>query len=425
MNKLSYKLATAASTAALLLGSFGPSAFGTTTFTINGNGADSTNKVEWESSNQTFVTQSNTANISNSVHANASTGKNDTNRNTGGDNKIDTGDATSNASVTNMANANMAKVDNCCLKDATVKITGNGANSDNTIDLDVNSENTKGTVVTQTNEAWVSNWVDSDAKTGKNDANRNTGGNNSIETGNATSGATVVNKLNANWAQIGSGNGGGTLDVEISGNGADSTNLVELELSNEVFLTQSNTANVNNYVDADASTGGNDANRNTGGENTIDTGNAHATASVANLANFNGADLSSCDCILDLKVKVAGNGEGSDNNVDGTLTSGLLAVQSNDFNCGESREWILDQHSGDCAGVDANAKTGGNDSNRNTGDPGEDGSITTGNATTDVTVETTANANVLGDVNFDFPDLDLGMDLNALIVFLMAHISHG
>ena len=75
--------------------------------------------------------------------------------------------------------------------------------------------------------------------------------------------------------------------IVISGNGADSTNKVKVKSTQKVTVRQSNKAKVSNFVFAGASTGNNDANNNTGGNVTITTGDASASASVKNTFNSN------------------------------------------------------------------------------------------------------------------------------------------
>jgi len=70
--------------------------------------------------------------------------------------------------------------------------------------------------------------------------------------------------------------------------------------------------------------------------------------------------------------------------------------------------------------VDVDLDTGANDANDNTQD-GEP-EITTGDASGDVMVETTANSNVVGDADFDFdfpelPDFD-GSSASLLLLLL-------
>ncbi len=411
MNKFYYKIATAISTASLLAGSIVPGVYGATTVTITGNGSDSDNTANVAVDQTTYVSQGNEANVQNTVYADANTGGNKANDNTGGDVSIETGDATSNVTIENSLNSNVAEVNPCCPGDTTLKISGNGSDSDNEINADITTE----TLVEQGNEANVNNWVDAYAGTGKNKANDNTGGDVSIETGDADIDVEISNSLNANSATIGGG-GSSDIDIEISGNGSDSDNDVNFALDVLTWLTQGNSANVQNTVYADAKTGKNKANDNTGGDVSIETGDADVNVDVSNLANFNSADLDSCECITDVEVKISGNGSDSDNEVNLELEKILGVEQGNEFDCKNGVDA--------CAEVYADADTGGNKANDNTGDVDDPG-IQTGDASVDVTVDNTANANVLGNADlpdFDFPDLG-DLDVNGLILLLLAIFS--
>src|SRR3972149_826803 len=104
------KIATAITTGALLLNSLTPLAFADTTIELSGNGDNSNNNALVSVSSSTTVVQSNTATIVNTVYSDANTGKNDANSNTGGDVKIDTGNATSKVDLSTKANVNKADV---------------------------------------------------------------------------------------------------------------------------------------------------------------------------------------------------------------------------------------------------------------------------------------------------------------------------
>lgn len=82
--------------------------------------------------------------------------------------------------------------------------------------------------------------------------------------------------------------------IEISGNGAGSDNWATVGQSNTTTVNQSNTANVNNTVNADAKTGGNDANFNTGGQVGISTGDATVKSNIQNSLNSNAASVDCC-----------------------------------------------------------------------------------------------------------------------------------
>ena len=411
MNKLLYKAATGIATASLLAQALTPLAFADTTVEISGNGADSDNTATVVQVNETGVFQENNAEIRNDVSVSTNSGGNDANNNTGGDVSIDTGNATSNTTISNTANANVADVSGCCPGDIDVKISGNGFNSDNDAKVKVKSE----TLVVQENNASVANFVTAKLNTGKNDANNNTGGDVSIDTGNAEANVTLSTKVNKNVAKVG-GNNGGELNVEISGNGADSDNDAKVKVKSETGIFQLNNAEILNDVWVKANSGKNDANNNTGGDVSIDTGNAEVDVEVNNLANFNWADVDACGCILDLTVKIKNNGFNSDNDAKVILISKKLVTQENNFDCKETRDA--------CADVWVKSNTGKNDANNNT--DGGDPSIDTGNAGADVEVNNTANKNVVGSLGLDgidLPDLDLPEGFSGLLLLLIGLFS--
>ena len=393
---LKRKIATGIATGALLANALMPMAFATesgTNLTISGNGSGSDNLVEVELENETTVNQTNNATFNNSINGDASTGGNDANDNTGGDVEIDTGDADVTATVNNSANQNWASVDCCVSNDVEVKISGNGSDSDNTVKLKAEDDDNK-IKIDQYNNAYFNNNVNADAKTGYNDANDNTGGDVEIDTGNASVTVSVSNWANANSARVGDGGNGGSLSLWILDNGSDSRNLIDVELENEVDVDQDNHATFDNDIYADAKTGKNDANDNTGGNVEIDTGDATVDVTVDNMANFNWADLN-CGCLLDdLTAKIAGNGSDSDNTIDVELESDQEVDQDNRASFDND--------------VDADAKTGKNDAEDNTGENGGDPSIDTGDA--DVTVEAfnDANLNGVGGDEPEWPELNFG-----------------
>jgi len=434
MTKLQKKFATAIATGALLLNTALP-AFADVTLEITGNGSDSYNKADVDVNQTTVVEQSNTANISNNVTANADTGKNDANRNTGGSVSIDTGDASTTVGITNEVNSNVAEVQ-CCEGDVDVLISGNGDNSTNKAYVDVNQDQGSGTFVGQSNYAKIDNDVDADSNTGKNDANRNTGGDVSITTGVAEVLVGVSNQANANWAKISGNDGGATLSLRILDNGADTYNKIDLDYNRAVVLDQSNYAKIDNDVDADSNTGKNDANRNTGGTVSIDTGDASVEVGIDNEINFNWADVD-CGCLLDVLAKIAGNGDDSKNKIYADLEDFLGVYQDNSCKrhpFGDNLDLFGGRrhHDKPCLenDVDADADTGKNDVNRNTGDPGVDPSVETGNADTEVLIENSGNSNVFGEGTPDpelpdWPDwlgggfsVNITLDLSALLALL-------
>ncbi len=362
---------------------------------VSGNGADSSNTTNVAATNNTVVSQNNNATVNNNIKANSSTGGNDANKNTGGAVSVDTGNAKTLVSVTNAANTNAAHVENCnCDTDATVKISGNGADSTNNTSLNLGGN----TVVAQGNESSIKNNIDASSKTGYNEANRNTGGDVEIFTGNALTQVEANTAANSNMAHVGgSGNGnGGGASLWITGNGVDTHNTIALNLGNDVLLQQYNDSYINNDVDASSKTGDNEANKNTGGNVGIDTGNAGTGVSIDNAANFNWADVD-CDCITGVNAKISGNGFDSTNKIKAELGNDLNVFQDN--GCGQNEVSFFFWNWNKCGtnnNVDAYSGTGGNDADTNTGTPDDDPSVFTGSSETLVGVENSGNSNIYG-----------------------------
>lgn len=378
------KLTTAIATGAVLLNALAPLALASTTLTITGNGSDSESKVNVSTNTTTVVTQSNKADVTNNVTANQTTGNNSANDNTGGDVTVNTGAATSNVTVDNKLNSNNAQVDNCnCNSNTTVNVSGNGSESENTVNLN----NGGSTQLVQDNNADVNNNVNTTQNTGSNDADRNTGGDTTVMTGNAKSDVTVNTTANANIASVGgNGGNGGSTNIIIAGNGSDSENSVKLSNDPSTYITQANDAEVNNNVKTNQTTGNNDANDNEGGDVTIDTGNSNSTVGIDNMVNFNAADVDNCGCFSDLTAKIAGNGTDSENEIGAVLGGDLMVYQGGRDGGNDAELKNI---------VDPKSNTGYNDSNRNSGPVGIDPvSNFTGNSSSDVSVNNTANSNV-------------------------------
>ena len=406
MNKYQKAVTAAVTAGTLLLQSFMP--IFAATIIISGNGTDSDNTADVELNHSVSVTQSNYADVKNDVDASATTGKNEAEGNTGGDVSIETGSADTTVNVSNDLNKNVANVDCCGATDFEVEISGNGKDSDNKVDLDYN-EKTSAVTVSQENYADVENDIDATSSTGKNEAEDNTGGNVSIETGAATTEVTVGTAANVNSARVGGGSSqGGSVSALIMGNGKDSDNKIDLDLLSWVELDQANYADVDNDIDAAAYTGKNEAEDNTGGEVSIETGKADVTVEVDNSVNFNFADAD-CGCLLeDLLVKIFGNGVDSENEIEAEIGSGLSVDQSN---CGSE-----EKKSEDCEldnDVDAFAGTGLNEAEDNTGEPGDDPSIETGAAASTVELGNSGNTNVYGaSDDWELPGFDFNLNFS-------------
>lgn len=183
---------------------------------ITGNGSDSDNSIDLDLDNSVTLVQENRADFRNDVDADADSGNNDANDNTNGDVAIETGDATTEVMVDNMANFNWANVD-CCLFDILAKISGNGSDSDNDIDADFTNTLDVFQGGQRGNDARFRNDIDADSDTGYNDAEDNTGAvenDPSVTTGNAESTTEVSNSANLNVFGQGAGDDFETPDFD-------------------------------------------------------------------------------------------------------------------------------------------------------------------------------------------------------------------
>lgn len=368
--------------------------------TITGNGSSSDNTISVEKSNDTTVVQSNTAVVNNTVSSNATTGGNRANDNTNGDVMIRTGNATTATTIENNLNSNVAQVDCCEESDLDVLISGNGSHSDNEVEVGGGRHHSSDeTQIFQNNAAAVTNSVNTDAKTGGNDAKRNTGGDVTVRTGDATATVEVSTTANANVAQVGGGNGeSGEVSARIVGNGSYSDNDIDLEFDRDTTIVQDNLATVLNGVYANAKTGYNDANDNTGGEVVILTGDADAEVVIDNLVNFNSADID-CGCLFDLDAKISENGYNTDNKIKADFDGDREVYQGGEE--GNGNVALLTN------GVEADAKTGVNESDYNTGESGDDPFIWTGDAWSSTEVANAGNVNVYGGMaDWEWPDFE-------------------
>ncbi len=304
------------------------------------NGSGSVNVVDLNLLSNDVTFQNNDATVANSMVLDANSGENTASRNTGGDSNIVTGDANVAANSLTFVNNNIAGNviygvvnifgdlvgdilmpagfggNSCCGQDVIAKNAGNGDGSTNIINYD----STVADNYVQFNELALDNLLYLDANTGGNQTTRNTSGDNSITTGDASATAQVVNIANNNlvggdwWLVIvneagnwigkifGSPSGSwfgaseglainsspaGELSVMNSGNGSDSTNVINVNQEQSNNVTQINSANIVNDMKLSANTGGNDASRNTGGSSDIATGDANIIANIVNFANNN------------------------------------------------------------------------------------------------------------------------------------------
>jgi len=166
--------------------------------------------------------------------------------------------------------------------------------------------------------------------------------------------------------------------VEVSNNGAGSTNTTNLTENRTVTVVQSNTATVVNTINANATSGGNNLNDNTGGNIGVNTGSATVNVQTNTLVNANVAKTDCQICPTCTSVEISGNGSESVSTANLITNSEVMTFQ-------ENHARIANQ-------INANSISGQNNTNRNTN--GEV-SVLTGPATVNAEVYNTANANLL------------------------------
>lgn len=167
-------------------------------------------------------------------------------------------------------------------------------------------------------------------------------------------------------------------DVEISNNGAKSDNTVEIENTNKADIKQTNNLNVVLNINSKASTGGNKASGNTGGNVSITTGDATTETAVAVAGGDNKVTLPDCGCESDNDVTVKNNGKKTNNKVTLKNKKELKADQKGDVSV--------------TGNIDSKAKTGKNKAKNNTNGDVE---VETGSSVSTTEVGVVSGSNVL------------------------------
>lgn len=257
---------------------------------ISGNGSDSSNQVQVQSSNTTSITQNNTANVDNNVNSTANSGNNSASSNNG-DSTVKTGDTSSTTTVNNQnINTNSSDVSCGCQADSSITISGNGAGSINNVFV----TNSTSTLISQNNTAIISNNINANANTGNNNASYNNGSS-SILTGSIYASTDVNNKNINNSQYAGTGAVSGNTSIDISGNGANSFNNAVLIENTSAVITNTNIATITNNVEHNLNTGGNTTMGNVG-DAVIITGGIVSNVKVNNENINSNLTEVSCDC---------------------------------------------------------------------------------------------------------------------------------
>ncbi len=297
----------------------------------SGNGTSSNNDGSATIVNNNNTIQDNNAAINNSLNQGTVTGQNDANDNVGST-SINTGDANTTGTIITSVNTNVDgaivsefNVDDDHIGDIVLDFAanciagcgngsllaqniGNGSDSDNNAALDITNNND----TFQNNDATIGNDLMLSSDSGNNSASRNTGGDSSIDTGDANVAANVLTFANNNLAgnvvygvinifgdligdiifpesQLGAPCDGcaNNIAAKNTGNGSGSDNEANVDLTNNENVFQNNDADIINNLVFDATTGGNQTNANTGGDASVQTGDASVDVNVLNVVNTN------------------------------------------------------------------------------------------------------------------------------------------
>ncbi len=343
----------------------------------NATGSGSTNAATVDVSATDTTDVSNKATVRNTLDLSAITGQNTVTQNTGNAN-VRTGDARVNATVVNVVNTNVvrgslfvmvvnifgnwfgdllfgghavAALDSSSGNGIAVQATNTATGADSTNTIAVDAERLSD--VTVENTAVVRTSLVVDADTGNNVANRNTGLAR-VETGDAEVALHARNIANVTVAGIGSAWGDVTAELLNDTTGVDSTNTIDVTVNDERAVTVTNAATVDTAIGAVANTGLNTTNRNTLG-GLILTGVANISALVDNLLNQTWFTPSAYGDDPRVAIGLANQttGAGSTNTNAVTPSLSTSATVANAADVGTT--------------VDALSRSGGNESQRNTG----------------------------------------------------------
>lgn len=149
-----------------------------------------------------------------------------------------------------------------------VNVDDNGAFSKNGVAVISASKS----VVKQTNNSKITNVISSVSNTGGNSIKYGVGGANSITTGGTTTLATIEVEGSSNTKTSDCGCPEGDIDVDVTNNGAFSTNGVLVVDLNKNVVKQSNRSRIANVISSVSNTGNNSVKFTVGGGNTIGTG---------------------------------------------------------------------------------------------------------------------------------------------------------
>lgn len=111
-------------------------------------------------------------------------------------------------------------------------------------------------------------------------------------------------------------------ELVVTGNGADSTSQVNVSQTENTNVSQTNDMNVDNNIEVTGDTGHNDASDNTGGNTSVSTGTVSINTAISNIGNTSTVTQNCCQSPSNgNSITVSGNGSGSQNLVNQTISS--------------------------------------------------------------------------------------------------------
>lgn len=228
-----------------------------------------------------------------------------------------------------------------------IVVSGNGEGSQTQVNITQGSSNT----VVQSNTSEVQNTDQTTADTGNNSTSANNNEDNTISTGEVNTHSDVSNQMNQSSVNQGCCPNNSTTNIAVSGNGSDSTNTVDVSTVTQNNVNINQIANINNNLSGDLNTGNNNANGNSGGEDSIFTGNILAHVNVTN-ENINIANIKTAIQNPSVNILINDNAPNSNNHI--TFTPLLSTILN------------INNHANIYSPIKFSANTGGNNASGNT-----------------------------------------------------------
>lgn len=394
------KLIASIASSALLLQLFAGVGLAAMSCSITANGSSTTNNCDFTVSRNVDVNQNNDMDVDNDVDIDQDSGNNEVEDNLG-EVSVNTGNNTSDVTLTTEGNTNAASAPGTSAQDFVFLIKNNLTGSNNTVDVDV----TDRVDVDQDNDMDVDNDVDVDQDSGDNDVHDNLSADADPKVTTGNNSATIAAKTsgNGNAAVVGGSDDEGTFSATISANGADTTNDIDFSVLYDADVDQDNDADVDNDFDVDQDSGDNEVEDNLG-EVSVTTGDNTADLSADTAVNFNSAEVMGGFLLGDIDLSIDQNLTDSTSSIDLDVTDDVDADQDNDADVDND--------------MDADQDSGDNDVDSNLGEVTEE----TGANDTTVANSTSGNSNIFGgEVEFD---ADLQEVLEDLLSALLSMLSN-